>query len=325
MTSCCWSRRCRFTMRSTPGARPHATKHIRGRRKSRHSEHSLADLLRRGIPPVDEDRLAQFRRAGRADRAHASRAGRAPALDQRSAIPACAQLLHAAARPGGAAARDLHRLAPAPYVGRHRCRRLVRAAGHARDAGPELALRSLLCAGTGGGAVLRPQSCGARGRDRSRAAHRPSRVEEPLHGGARRRGLPGDLFLQSAVSLDRRGRGAARARRTTNRASVLRTGVARELPRRGEFCRRSNVRGRSAGACAPRHATCIDAHCRMYSDLDDARRSRCSLARRTARLDARGCDLRPNGCCDVRRCVRRARLHRPARRSRSCSGCGLGR
>ena len=274
---------------------------------------------------MDEDRLAQFRRTGRADRAHASRAGRAPALDQRGAIPACAELLHAVARPGGAAAGDLHRLAPAPYVGRHRRRRIVRAAGHARDAGPELALRSLLCTGTGGGAVLRPQSCSARGRDRSRVAHRPSRAEEPLHGGARRRGLPRDLFLQSAVSVDRRGRGADRARRTTNRAAVLRTGDASGLSRRAGFRRRSHVRGRSARACATRHATRIDAHCRMSRDLDDSRRSRCSVARRAARLDARGCDLRPDGCCDVRRCLRRARLHRPARRSRSCSGCGLAK
>ena len=50
------------------------------------------------------------------------------ALDLRAAVPARAQLLHAAARARGAAARDLHRLADAPDLGRHRRGRAVRAA-----------------------------------------------------------------------------------------------------------------------------------------------------------------------------------------------------
>jgi hypothetical protein len=50
------------------------------------------------------------------------------ALDQRAALPARAELLHAAARPRGAAAGHLHRLADAPHLGRHRGRRAVRAA-----------------------------------------------------------------------------------------------------------------------------------------------------------------------------------------------------
>ena len=44
-----------------------------------------------------------------------------------------------------------------------------------------------------------------------------SRAQEPFHGGARRRGLPRDLFVQGAVSVDRRGRGRDRHRRTAGR------------------------------------------------------------------------------------------------------------
>jgi hypothetical protein len=84
--------------------------------------------LRRGLALLAEAGLHQLRRPGRADRDHAHRAGRAPPLDQREALPACAELLHGAARPRGAAARHLHRLADAPQLGRHRRRRAVRAA-----------------------------------------------------------------------------------------------------------------------------------------------------------------------------------------------------
>ena len=83
---------------------------------------------RRGVPLLAASRLHQLRRPGRPDRADASRAGRRAALDFRSAIPARAQLLHAAARSGGAAARDVHRLAHASHLGRHRRGRAVRAA-----------------------------------------------------------------------------------------------------------------------------------------------------------------------------------------------------
>ena len=43
------------------------------------------------------------------------------------------QLLHAAAGPGGAAARDLYRLAAAQDLGRHRRGHALRAAGRRRD------------------------------------------------------------------------------------------------------------------------------------------------------------------------------------------------
>ena len=61
--------------------------------------------------------LLSLRRAGRADRGDAPHPGRGEALDLREPVPARAELLHAAAGPGGAAARDLYRLAAAPDRG----------------------------------------------------------------------------------------------------------------------------------------------------------------------------------------------------------------
>ena len=82
----------------------------------------------RSVPLLAPPRLHQLRRARRPDRDHASRTGRRAALDLGGALPARAQLLHGAAGAGGTAARDLHRLAHAPDLGRHRRRRAVRAA-----------------------------------------------------------------------------------------------------------------------------------------------------------------------------------------------------
>src|SRR3569833_1489597 len=81
-----------------------------------------------GLSLLAQARVHQLRRARRSNRDHAQRTRRAPALDQRTALSACPQLLHGAARPGGAAACDLHRLAHAPHGGRHRRRRPLRAA-----------------------------------------------------------------------------------------------------------------------------------------------------------------------------------------------------
>ena len=66
---------------------------------------------RRGVPLLAEARLRELRRTRGPDRDHASRSRRPEALDLRAALPARAQLLHGAAGSGGAAARDLHRLA----------------------------------------------------------------------------------------------------------------------------------------------------------------------------------------------------------------------
>ena len=101
---------------------PHEHEHGRGSRHRGRWPACSGEFLGR-VSLLAQARLHQLRRAGRADRDHARRAGGAPALDQRAPLPARAQLLHAAARPRGAAARHLHRLADAPHLGRHRRRR----------------------------------------------------------------------------------------------------------------------------------------------------------------------------------------------------------
>ena len=84
--------------------------------------------VRRGAPRLGPDRRAELRRPGRADRGHAPHPGRGEALDRRAALPACAQLLHAAARARGAAADGLHRLAAAQDQGRPGRRHALRPA-----------------------------------------------------------------------------------------------------------------------------------------------------------------------------------------------------
>src|SRR4051794_33852937 len=64
----------------------------------------------RGHPSLVRDLAADVRRPGRADRGHATGTGRGEALDRPASLPARAELLHAAARPRGAAARDLRGL-----------------------------------------------------------------------------------------------------------------------------------------------------------------------------------------------------------------------
>ena len=138
---------CRERQRRSARLEPRDDERAR-RRVSAHAAARAAAIgaqrfLRRGAEVLAQARLHQLRRAGRPDRDHASRAGRAEALDLRAALPACAELLHAAARTRGAAARHLHRLADAPHLGRHRGRRAVRAALAVHPDRAELDLRGV--------------------------------------------------------------------------------------------------------------------------------------------------------------------------------------
>ena len=128
--------------------------------------------LRRSLSGLAAGRRAELRRPGRADRGDAPHPGRGEELDLREPVPACAELLHAAAGPGGAAARDLYRLADAPDRRRHHGRRAVHPARHHRHHGAELHLRGLRQCRLRRGAVLRPEGRGAgdRGRRRSSAS-----------------------------------------------------------------------------------------------------------------------------------------------------------
>ena len=143
--------------------------------------------LRRGDEGVGARRRAVLRRAGRPDRGDASHHRRGEEVDRREPLPAGAELLHAAARPRGAAARHLHRLADAQDQGRPVRRHAVRAAGPARHHGAVLDLRAVRPPHHRRGPVLRPEGRGPGHRHRSRAARRPPRAQEQRHAWRWRR------------------------------------------------------------------------------------------------------------------------------------------
>ena len=89
---------------------------------------------RRGHQGVVRHLAADLRRPGRPDRGDAAQAGRREALDRPAPVPARPELLHAAARPRGPAARDLHRLAAQRHPRRPDRRHPVRPARRARPA-----------------------------------------------------------------------------------------------------------------------------------------------------------------------------------------------
>src|SRR3990167_2599122 len=74
--------------------------------------------LARSLLVLAQARADQLRRAGWADRDHASGVGGEAPLAVRATFSACAELLHAAAGARGAAAGHLYRLVAAPHLGR---------------------------------------------------------------------------------------------------------------------------------------------------------------------------------------------------------------
>ena len=163
------------------------------------------------------------------------------------AVSACAELLHAAARPGGAAACHLYRLADAPLAGRDRRGRAVRRARHHLDHGVELHLcRVRQCAGRRG-AVLRAEGGGARDRAAGGAPRRQPRAQKP--GDAARSpalafigifflGVPFPLIVLAA-GIDRLCRRARRLERISGRR---RHGPGGSGRRRTRACSARNCR-----------------------------------------------------------------------------------
>src|SRR4029077_690644 len=100
-------------------------------------------------------------------------------VDQRAAVPACAELLHAAAGAGGAATGGLYRLADAPDTGRYRLGHSFFTAGAGEAWDIELGLFRLWPDRMGGGAVLRLEGGGAGDCVGCGGAHRPAGAEKP--------------------------------------------------------------------------------------------------------------------------------------------------
>ena len=261
-----------------------------------------------------EARLPQLRRPRRADRAHAPRAGRAPALDLREALPARAQLLHAAARPRGAAARDLHRLADAPHARRHRGGRALRPAV-ARD--PDRAVVALRRVRRRAGdrrRVLRHQACGDGDRRLRRVPARLARADERLDLVDRRARVRRRRAWRAALPARHRLRGGDRLRRRQDRSGQV---LAARRPRRGEGVVRAGGdrrRHADAAARASSAASASRACCSSRSALWGgaiARSDACLRQRR--RADEDGLVLHPGRAAHLRRRVRGAAVRLPGR------------
>ena len=251
-----------------------------------------ADVPAHGVPFGEAMKVwarvaaLSLRRAGRPDRGHASHHRRGEEVDRRAAFPAGAELLHAAARPRGAAARHLHRLADAQDQGRAARRHAVRAAGPARHHGAELDLRAARQGHGGAGPVLRPEGGGAGDRDRGGAARRPARARRTTPCGHWR---PPPSSPSSSTTC-------------RSRSIIVLAGADR-------LCRRPRRRARLPGRRRPRQAR---------RQAGGRRRVRC-LARRRPRTPGPTCAGRfPSPRCSWRSgwCRSRRSVVRPGQRQR---------
>ncbi len=146
-------------------------------------------------------------RAGGTDCGDASDLGRGKALAGGRAVSACVELLHAVARPRGAAIGDLYRLVDAWGARGADCRPVVHFARRSGDHGAELGLRDLgqcrLCLG----GVFRDEGGGAGAGVAGRGAAGQAGAERAGAAGCGGAVLCGDLCLWGAVSADRGGGG----------------------------------------------------------------------------------------------------------------------
>ena len=113
------------------------------------AEARAVSVTERGDAHLGTSCAPELWRTCRTNRRHASHPRRGEAVDFRAAISPCTELLHAAARPRGAATCHLHWLAHAWDRRRSHCRRLVHTSRHHLHYGVELRLRAL-----GPGAVV---------------------------------------------------------------------------------------------------------------------------------------------------------------------------
>ena len=201
---------------------------------------------------MGEDRPALLWRAGGADRADARGRRRREALGLRAALPARAQLLHAATGSGGDAACHLYRLAAARLARWHRGGHAVHPARLLRHP----CARALLCAvpehGLHPGAVLRAQGGGIGDRRAGADEDRFAGAENPAVVVAGGGGLHRDLCLCRAVPADRSG------------------GSRNWFPVRGPLPEERCGRGGAGIASAARHGPECEAHRSFRRALDGA-------------------------------------------------------
>ena len=175
----------------------------------------------RGVPGLASRCDAELRRPRRPDRGDAPHSGRGEALDFGEPFLARAQLLHAAARARGAAARDLYRLADAPHPRRHHGRRPLRAPRPRRHHGAQLRLCRLRQRAGDCGGVFRAQGRGARDRAGGGRPHRQALAQEQRDARARGGRICGHLLFQYSVPDHYFWRGADRLCRRFDRRRLI--------------------------------------------------------------------------------------------------------
>src|ERR1700736_4629447 len=156
----------------------------------------------RSVSILAEARIHLVWRPDRPDRDHAKRAGREEKMDQSVALFARIELLHAPARSGSAATRDLHWLASAQDLGRNRRGLLLCSSLDLRALDTELHLCGVWKF-AGDRRHFFPLKTGGDG-DRSRRgdSHWPQGTQERSYVDAGCARFRGDLFSQSAISRD---------------------------------------------------------------------------------------------------------------------------
>ena len=223
-------------------------------------------------------------------------------MDRRASLPAGAELLHPAAGPRGAAARDLYRLADASHEGRPAGRPAVRAARAGLHHGAQL---DLCAAGQGqsrAGPVLRPEGRRAGDRGRGGAAGRQAGAPEQRHARHRGGGLRRDLLLRRAVpDHHHRHRAARLAGRMAGMAAVPERRRPRQGRRQaGRGCRLPAGRG-DARACQAQSALVADHQLDFPGAVAGADRGAVRLAGRPERVHPDRRVLQQDGGGQLRR------------------------
>ena len=189
----------------------------------RHEKELAERRIRGGLPLLAPARLRQLRRARRPDRHHAAGPRGPAAMDLPGPLPPRPLLLHAPAGAGGAAARDLHRLAPARDVGRGRGRPVLRPPVGLPPLGALRDLRRVRGSSRRGGRLRGPETRRRRARRRgARQDRRPGPAPARARGDRSRR-LRRDLRPARPLPVDRDRLRADRVpRRTDLAAGILR-------------------------------------------------------------------------------------------------------
>ena len=155
---------------------------------------------RRGLALLVPAGLGELRRAGRADRPVATRAGGPAPLALGTALPARPQLLHAAAGARGHAASHLPGLADARRARWPDRRGAVHYPLGVCAHGPGQRLCALGAAAAAGLGVRRAQTRGAGHRADGRLAHRPPNLAHAPAGGPGDCRFPGSGGVQASLS-----------------------------------------------------------------------------------------------------------------------------